>query len=643
MPLMNDRPRIEPIPPRPPQRGALQMLPGDPRTIARRAKDPAYAPFWTMVQHHAARARKADLTVAAMHEETRSRAAKALALTHWATGSARDAARAKEALFQAGAGHWTSWCGAGDAILDYLVAADLLRAAGRFDAGDMARLRDRLAPKLTEGFGVAHDLPQNNWRIECDCGVAAAALFFWHDPGPLNVGEMLASGLDGLSRMLFAMLTPDGANEEGNNYSRRAAIPVVRLAWAMRRMTGADLLNREDVLRWHRWQAEIKRPDGRIWPLDDSDDIFEGYPHGLLANPACKDAALHRWAHDRAPFPFPEWAGEAMLVFDARVRPCAPKRNPSYVLAESGMAVFRTGWDRDATMGLLVARPLPAFGADQFNTAHRHDDPTNFLLHAHGRLMVTEAGYGGYCAEGRYAYNLAGTGHNMVLVDGQGPLRVTSHNNDSRRGNTSQSAGRVRELCRTPEIYGAQAVTSYQNVDFRRSVFMVRGRYFVIIDEVEGAKTHEYSWLLHGNSLEMTYAAPDGAHWAIGPTRLAAHVLLPTNAPWRHLKGGGAAKNDAGERIPADHMCLRAWTSGRTARFVSVLVPDKADTPPPQLRVVASEPVAVSIHTGESPTPELFIWKPQGGRARVRGLGAFVLNGPAGVFPLPARRKKKGD
>lgn len=640
MPLMNDRPRIPVLPPRPPVEGRLQMLPGDPRSIRERVADPAYAPFWNVVKQHLTRAHEVDLSSATLHEESRALCAKALALNHWATGSTRDAALAREALFHAGAGQWQSWCGCGDVILDYLVAADLLRAAGRFPPKDVARLRERLTPKLEEALGVAHDLPQNNWRIECDCAAAVGALFFWHDPGQRNARELLSSGMDGLSRMLFGILTPEGANEEGINYSRRCATPVIRLAWAYRQMTGNDLLNRPDLRRWHRWQAQIKRPDGRMWPLDDSDEGYEMYPHGLLVHRAYRDAALQRWAHDRAPVVKFEWAGDAMLVFDKRIRPKPPVGPPSYVLPESGLAVFRTGWDRDATMALLVARPLSAFGADQINTAHKHDDPTNFLLHAHGRLLVTEGGYGGggYSNAARYDYFLAGAAHNMVLVDGHGPLRVTSHNSDSRHGNTSQSAGRVRELCRTATLYGAQAETSYRNVDFRRSVFMVRGRYFVIVDEVEGARTHEYSLLLHGAGTDMEYAAPDGATWKIGPARLSAYALIPTCMPWRHQKASGTSCDDDYHRTPSEHMVLRVWTSARSVRFVSVIVPDTVDSPAPQVAVQSQQPVALRIKVAGMRAPDLFVWQAGGGRAKVPGHGVLALKAPAGVFPLAAKR-----
>jgi hypothetical protein len=612
------------------------MLPGDPRCLARRVGDPAYAPFWSVVAKHISWGREGDVASPGMGEEQRALAAKSLALNFWAAGARRDAELARKALFHAGAGHWQAWCGCGDVILDYLMAADLLRAAGRFSRGDVARLRDRLAPKLAEGFGVAHDLPQNNWRIECDCAVAAAALFFWRDPGPLNAREFLASGLDGLSRMLFGMLTPDGANEEGNNYSRRAAIPVIRLAWALRRLTGHDLLNRADLRRWHRWQVEIKRPDGRMWPLDDSDDGYEMYPHALLVHRQYRDAALQRWAHERAPLAKFEWAGEAMLLFDKSIAPKRPRGPLSRVLAESGVAIFRTGWEREATMAVLVARPLTPFGADQINTAHKHDDPTNFLLHAGGRLLVTEAGYGcgGYGTADRHEYNLAGAGHNMVLVDGQGPLRATSHNTDSRRGNTSQSSGRVRELCRTPLLYGAQAETSYQNVDFRRSLFMARGRYFVVIDEVDGARTHEYSLLLHGGGADIRYAHPDGAVWTAGAAQLAAFALLPTNMPWRHQKAAGTAHDERHHRKPTEHMVLRVWTSARSVRFVTLLAPDAAGARLPQVAVLQQSPLALRIRLADRSAPDLFLWHPAGGRHRIPGLGSYELSAPAGVFAL---------
>lgn len=618
LPLMSDRWRI---PVRAPQKvpaRQLRLFPLDAAAVRRRLALPPYQSLVVAVEGLAAQVAARAAVSAASGEAERAAGARALAFLALVR---RDAALAKPAvahLAAAGQGQWPAWVGMAQTVHDYLLAADLLRAGGYFTAAGEARLREALAPKLLEGMATAADLPQNNWRIECDCAVASAALFFWHRPGTLDVRELLTSALDGLSRMLFGLLAPDGANAEGINYSRRSAIPVIRLGWTYRHLTGIDLLNEPPLRRWWQWQVDLKRPDGRMFPLDDSGCDYEGFPHPLLVHPAVADASLHHWAWQRGGAVWPDWAVEALLVFDHRVAPQAPAWPLCQVRPESGTALFRSGWDKQATMGILVARPLPPFGADQINTAHRHDDPTNFLVHAGGKLLVTEGGYGhGYGDPERYSYRLTGLAHNLILVDGQGPLRVTSHNSDSRQGNTSQSAGRVTELVRRKDLYGALAETSYQDVDFRRALYFVRQRWFVIIDQVTAARVRRFDWLLHGSTTALAGSEPDGCVWTDGEMRLWLFNLLPSGLPWRdsvqqHPVSKAASDPDAGRQ-----KLRRVWTAGREVTFVSVLIPGPADSASPKVRLRGQNPVQIQVELADSATPDVFTWTPNGGPAAV--------------------------
>ena len=403
---------------------------------------------------------------------------------------------------------------------------------------------------------------------------------------------------------------PDGAYEEGPNYSRRSAIPFIRLAYLYLRLSGVDLLNHPALRKWHRWQVEVKQPDGRTMPYDDSRGGFEGYPHALLANPLFKDATLQRWAHERAPVVWSLWAAEAMLLFDDRVKAQPPRFRCSRVLPDSGTAVFRSGWDKDATMGLLLARPLRPFGADQMNTAHRHDDPLHFLIHSHGQLLAVDPGYGpSYLADSRYSWYLTPEAHSMILVDGRGPARSTAFEGDCRRANTSQSDGRVTEICRTRDVFGAQAETSYCGVDFRRSMFFVRKRYFVIVDEVESPRTHEYAWLLHGGSDDFDYKA-DGGVWRVGKARLTLRLLIPSGMGVKQCVGAGEGDSK--------HIYVKAITAGRNVRFVAMIVPDQTGAAKPEVELISKDPLGLRVRLDGVKRDDVFVWNPEGKLERLR-------------------------
>lgn len=84
-------------------------------------------------------------------------------------------------------------------------------------------------------------------------------------------------------------------------------------------------------------------------------------------------------------------------------------------LPNSGMAVFRSGWEADDLWCFFESAPL-GFG-------HQHEDKLNLLLYADGYEMITEAGRNAYDDSPRHRYSLQTQGHNAVLVDGYGQAR----------------------------------------------------------------------------------------------------------------------------------------------------------------------------------------------------------------------------
>jgi hypothetical protein len=246
-----------------------------------------------------------------------------------------------------------------------------------------------------------------------------------------------------------------------------------------------------------------------------------------------------------------------------------------------------------------MARPLVPHGTDIVNTAHRHDDPLNFVIAAHGELLVMDPGYGtGYSADSRYSWYLTPLAHNLILVDGDGPPRTTAFHGDCRRANTSQADGRVVLLWDTADVFGATAETRYRGVDFQRHMFFVRGRYFVVVDDVESPREHRYSWLVHGGGAAFDIV-PDGASWPVGHARLTARILSPSGMSMRYPQGWHAHDED--------HNYIRAKITARSIRTVMALVPDRRHAAKPELTLLGTHPVAVLVRCEGEPL-QLFCW-----------------------------------
>lgn len=626
--LITDRWRFPVCPPRAPDNRKPVLADVTPKTVLARIGRPAYQAFWDCVQRGLAHAWTVDPADSKHTELSKADCLKVLALDHWLSRRKRLSPRLRGLLDSLNTSHWSEWCNAPDGILNYLIGIDLLRASGNLSEARFDACRDALAPQVAEACAIAPRLPQNNWRISTDAAVGTAALLWWQRPGKWPVEQWLRAALDGLERMLYGLLSADGAYEEGPGYSRRSVIPFIRFAWVYKRLSGVDLLNHEHLSKWHRWQVEVKAPDGSNFAFDDSGRGDGCYPHALLVHPDFRQAGLQRWAYERTPSAVGGWAAEAMLVFDDAVAATPPRWSRSRVLPDSGTAIFRSGWGDQAVMGLLLARPLRPLGTDIVNTAHRHDDPTHFCIAAHGQHLAIDSTYGGgYSAAQRYSYYLAPDAHNMILVDGKGPPRRTGYHADYRRGNVSQSDGRVVELCRSRRLYGAQAVTSYQGVDFRRSMFFVRERYFVVIDQVESPRVHEYAWLLHGaGEMKLLH---DGAVWTNEAARLTARLVLPACPAVQPLTGHHGSDED--------HSYIRNLVTGDDLLFAAVLVPDAAESPDPEIRLLSRDPVALSVRLAGARREDVFIWNPEGGEGQVEltGVGTFHLDGSATVQQAP--------
>ena len=528
MRFMQDRPRLPLRDPKPFDKDEYLLGSFTPDLIRDRVQREPYAATWRGLRQRARKAAGANVTAHDMPEMERSEYVLALALSWYLTGSATHRHRAEDALYASGRGPWVSWCSGPEAITRYALAIDLLRTGG--DIRNEYAFVELVGQFVAGGVAVNDQLPKNNWQFGALSAIGLTALLFWHRNTPWPVRDWLEVALDGLSRLLYGQVSEDGVYLEGPGYSRRTSVAFLPFAWALKERTGLDLINFPSVAAWMRWVALVATPDGANPMIDDSrpENI---QPWALLVNRGCKEAPLFRWAFDRQGVFDRSWEETALFLYDDGIKPKPPKppeNPPCEVLEKGGVARFRTDWSEEATYGLLVSRPLPPFGPGHTDSAHRHEDPTNFLLYGNRELLTLEAGYGGYSHPERYNWMLTGEAHNLILVDGQGPPRLT-HFRPNRWGpNVSTSHGRVREVCRDRDLVAAAAETSYLQVDFARWMAFVRGEYFVIMDTVESAAPHTYSWVLHGAG-KLRTLRQGRAVWETTRSRLDVRWVHPTD------------------------------------------------------------------------------------------------------------------
>jgi hypothetical protein len=593
---------------------------------ARCDREPYRTPLLAILKR-ARKAAKLELRSPRMSEAERAHHVLDLAISWWLTGSKTHRMRAAAALDMAGSGHWSSWCAAPEALTDYLWTADLLRPSGGFGRAAEEHFIERIGSKIAEGVAVNDQLPQNNWRLCCLSAVGSAAIAFWHRATPWPVADWLEVAMDGVSRLLYALITPDGAYLEGPGYSRRSLVAFLPFAWTYSSRTDFDLINYEPVRKWLRWLALIAMPDGCNPPVDDT-RRERIHPFALQCNARYTEAGLMRWAADRSDPWNRFWAEKALFLYDDSVKPKPPQEPPSQVLEQSGMARFRNDWTNEATYGLLQAKPYPPLGPGQSDSAHRHDDPTNLLVFANGELLTHDAGYGEWGHPKRYSWILTGEAHNMILVNGLGPPRSTYYKGDGSTPNVSTSGGRVTELHRSRHLYVAFAETSYREVDFSRLVAFVGGRYFVVLDMVDGAASHTYSWTLHGAG-KLVRLSHERVLWRTRTSQLDVRWLLPvdlqvTRHEGMHIEARGAAP----------HEYVKASVTAKRTAYLTVMLPGVSGEETPEIArmSLANGAIGVSVRSGTE--ADHFVFSPWNALKRVALPGGkfYRLNGMWAAF-----------
>ncbi len=235
-------------------------------------------------------------------------------------------------------------------------------------------------------------------------------------------------------------------------------------------------------------------PNGALAPVDDGNVDFSYY-FGAAPTDA-EDAAAFAWRWANAPTPYDtegsvDLSADSLIAYDDAVAPAPPPGSPTRFSFEGGAAVFRSGWDSDATNVVVLGEHGPAMelGRDRdglgkiASAAHEQPDTGSFSLGAFGERLLLDPGYLTYPQR-----DLVGTAtdHNMILVDGKGPLDPFL-----------ASIQWVGDLAGPPPVDGqatisgthdtalldtARVTSRYRDTEVDRRFFFVDDRYLIVAD-----------------------------------------------------------------------------------------------------------------------------------------------------------------
>ncbi|MGH2789614.1 MAG: alginate lyase family protein [Actinomycetota bacterium] len=389
---------------------------------------------------------------------------------------------------------------------------------------------------------------RNHRTLELYSLFIAALAFPSIDPG----SELLSFTISELRRTLAEGFRSDGVHRENSTHYHLVALRSLLGARENARRFSLELPGDFDVLleRACEFALHCHRPDGVISALSDADG--GSYPEVL---------ELAASLLDRPDFEYAATTG-------ARGSPPELK-HASFPAA--GYHFQRSGWGTDGTpfsderFLVLDCGPLGDGG-------HGHYDLLSVEVYAHGRPLIVDPGRYTYSEEGANLRRwFKGTSaHNTVCVDGgdQTPYR---------RGRPGKVTATGSLLGRRNEpgldLLEAQAKSpSYGAVHTRRVLF-VGNEFWIVDDELSAAGEHHYDLRWHLSP--EAWGATELLTIDRRPVVRAPGLALVFDSNLSVEIEPGWVSPSYGSKHPAP--VVSASTTGRNARFITLIVPVRGD------------------------------------------------------------------
>jgi len=207
--------------------------------------------------------------------------------------------------------------------------------------------------------------------------------------------------------------------------------------------------------------------------------------HGPLNNDSSldDDAALVRKM--AAVYQRPDW----LFIATQGREGTAPAGFPSEFFPDAGLALMRSGWNDEAQWAFFNTGPR--------GSEHQHDDRLQLGLGGAGREFLVDDGRFNYQPGPVRDYFTGARGHNVLLLDGRGPMRAP---------NIAGEPGNIRhEITADTDFFSATApfagdALSGQGPSYHtRAVLYSRDHYWIVADRLlcAGPHTLEALWHFH--------------------------------------------------------------------------------------------------------------------------------------------------
>ncbi|MBN1874394.1 MAG: alginate lyase family protein [Anaerolineae bacterium] len=342
---------------------------------------------------------------------------------------------------------------------------------------------------------------------------------------------------------------------------------------------------RDGMERMHTTNVMMMMPDGRLPDVNDG-SWGEVAPLLVQAVDAYPERDDFRWVYTRG----------------AEGHPPAIT---SHLFPYAGYAIMRTGWRPDAIWALFDGGP--------FGYGHQHEDKLHFLLHAYGRLLLTEGGNYAYDDSEMRRYVLSTQAHNTIRVDEQDQNRRRHYRREN--FDIHARAGVEWQTTDTYDIaaaaydegYGPEAarvVTHHRKIIFLKQGPALLDPCFLVIDRLTPTDQapHHYQaiWHLNAHAVEKNSARVHSFDCdrpnltVITPHLPGLSLTLVSGQKTPEWQGWKAIKNhQQGEYTPTP-TALFAWETQGPVRLVTLLYPTRPGQTCPVTHIHASPAISAT-------------------------------------------------
>jgi len=307
----------------------------------------------------------------------------------------------------------------------------------------------------------------NNWLTMEISALATVAAYF---PEYKHTDEWLSYAIEVMGKSMQDQVYPDGVQTELTSHYHNVSMFNFELFQEICELANKELPDyfTNTIAQMYNYIASAMRPTGYRILNNDGD---KGSDREIILEGAEK-------------FNNPHWK---YIASNAKLG-SKPSEGPSYFFPWAGHLISRSGFEEGAHWSFFDIGP--------WGRGHQHNDKLHLSITAYGRDLLVDAGrfaYTGEVADKFRGYARGSSGHNLILIDGQGQTAGPTHAKESMADSFYKITDSYDYASHTSEPF-SDIKGKVQHI---RSLMYVRGEFWLVVDRIISDEARQVEALWH--------------------------------------------------------------------------------------------------------------------------------------------------